>query len=204
MSFSDFKSIAEVQKRYAIRYEEEVFIAAIELPPPQSFLDDFAFNRKNIDIFSSEAARSETIISPLLREVYKHHYGSCSFWIQKSIAFDAMLSGTPDYIFSKKSNLGKTVLETPIVMVVEAKKNDFEQGWGQCMAEMVAAQKINNSPHRPVYGIVTDANLWQFGRLRADVFTKEPENFTIDNLPRLFGALDVLTRRATQENEGCC
>jgi hypothetical protein len=89
-------------------------------------------------------------------------------------------------------------------MVVEAKKNDFEQGWGQCMAEMVAAQKINNSPHRPVYGIVTDANLWQFGRLRADVFTKEPENFTIDKLPRLFGALDVLTRRATQENEGCC
>jgi hypothetical protein len=38
--------------------------------------------------------------------------------------------------------LGKTVLEAPMVIVVEAKKNDFEQGWGQCLAELAASQKL--------------------------------------------------------------
>lgn len=142
MAFSDFKSIAEVQKRYRIRYAEADFIDTLALLPPSSFLDDFRFNQANIDIFTSEASRSEIIISPLLREVYKKHYQHYSFWIQKSIGYDDVLCGTPDYIFAERSELGKTVLEKPIVIVVEAKKNDFEQGWGQCLAEMLAALLI--------------------------------------------------------------
>jgi len=86
-------------------------------------LKDFEFSRENIDIFTSEASRSEIIISPLLREIYKNHHGMYSFWIQKGITFDETLTGTPDYIFAKKSPLGKTVLEKPIIIVVEAQKN---------------------------------------------------------------------------------
>lgn len=190
MAFSDFKTIADVQKRYKIKYAEVNFIVSQELSPPETFLKDFEFSKENIDIFTSEASRSEIIISPLLREVYKNHYRGYSFWIQKSIAYDETLSGTPDYIFSQRSELGKTVLEKPIVIVVEAKKNDFDQGWGQCLAELVASQKINDNSQRAVYGIVTDGNLWQFGRLIADTFTKNSENFTIDKLPRLYGALE--------------
>ncbi len=80
----------------------------------------------------------------------------------------------------------------PIVIVVEAKKNDFEQGWGQCLAELVAAQYLNGDRQRPVYGVVTDGNLWQFGKLEADTFTKNSENFLIDKLAQLYGALDYL------------
>ena len=137
-----------------------------EISPSEAFLSDFQFSKENIDIFTSEASRSELIISPLLRELYKKHSQDYSFWIQKNISYDSTLSGTPDYIFAKRSSLGKTVLETPIVVVVvEAKKNDFEHGWGQCLAELVASQKINDDATFPVYGIVTDGNLWQFGRL---------------------------------------
>ena len=70
--------------------------------------------------------------------------------------FRSDLSGTPDYIIAAKSPLGKTELETPLVVVAEAKKNDFEQGWGQCLAELVAAQRLNRDPLFPVYGIVTE------------------------------------------------
>ena len=77
-------------------------------------------------------------------------------------------------------------------MIVEAKKNDFEQGWGQCLAELVAAQKINEDVNRSVYGIVTDGNLWQFGKLTKNVFIKDTDNYTIDNLVILFGALDFI------------
>lgn len=195
MAFSDFKSVSEVQKRYRIRYVEADFLGKLTLSPPSHFLEDFRFNQENIDIFTSEASRSEIIISPLLREVYKNHYQNYSFWIQKSIAYDEVLCGTPDYIFAERSELGKTVLEKPIVIVVEAKKNDFEQGWGQCLAEMLAAQKINKTSQRAVYGIVTDGNLWQFGRLLADIFTKNNRNFTIDDLPHLYGSLEQLIRQ---------
>lgn len=202
MAFSDFKTIADVQKRYKIKYAQASFMVGEELSPSESFLKDLEFSKENIDIFASEASRSEIIISPLLREIYKNHYRGYSFWIQKSIAYDDALSGTPDYIFSKKSELGITVLEKPIVIVVEAKKNDFDQGWGQCLAELVASQKINDNPQKTVYGIVTDGNLWQFGKLVVDVFTKNLENFTIDKLPRLYGALEYLARLVEQENTG--
>jgi hypothetical protein len=95
-------------------------------------------------------------------------------------------------MFSKRSPLGKTVLETPILIVVEAKKNDFEQGWGQCLAEMVASQRLNSRENQSVYGIVTDGNLWQFGYLQVDLFTKHDKNYTIDNLKALYGALEYL------------
>ena len=47
-----------------------------------------------------------------------------------------------DSFISTRSELGKLVVGTPLIMLVEAKKNDFEIGWGQCLAELVAAQKI--------------------------------------------------------------
>ncbi len=199
MSFSQFKNIAEVQKAYNIKYAESSFMSAINVTVPQVLIEEFEFNKENIDIFASEASRSELIISPLLRAMYKNHSKNYSFWIQKPIAFDKVLSGTPDYILSKRSSLGKTVLETPIVIVVEAKKNDFEQGWGQCLAELVASQKINNNDKKSVYGIVTDGNLWQFGCLNADLFTKDEKNYTIDNIQELYGALEYLADLVEQE-----
>ena len=75
---------------------------------------------------------------------------------------------------------------------LEATKNDFEQGWRQCLAELVAAQKINDNEQIPVYGIVTDGNLWQFSKLFVQVFTQNRENFTIDKLWQLYNALDYL------------
>lgn len=198
MAFSDFKSISDVQIKYHIKYEETNLLQGKPITPPEAFLRDFEFNRDNIDIFTSEASRSEIIISPLLRELYKKHYQRYSFWIQKSIAYDSVLSGTPDYIFSKRSELGKTVLAKPIVIVVEAKKNDFEQGWGQCLAELIASQKLNEHPLVPVYGIVTDGNLWQFGKLESMTFTKDLSNFTIDDMPALYGSLEALIKLVDQ------
>ena len=192
MSFNDYKNIAQVQTEFQIKYEENSFISIKKIELATQFLHEFNFYKENIDIYTSEASRCELVISPILREVYKKYYQIISFWIQKSIRYDDKLTGTPDYIFSIRSELGKTVLEFPVLLIVEAKKNDFEQGWGQCLAELVASQKLNNSPDKPVYGIVTDADSWQFGKLTNNTFTRNSENYTIDNLERLFGALNFI------------
>ena len=197
MAFSDYKNIAQVQKDFRVKYREENFLPAQENPPSPEFLREFEFTLENIDVYTSEGARAEAVIFPILREVYKTYHDKYSLWIQKAIAYNDKLNGTPDYLIGTKSALGKTFLETPLVIIAEAKKNDFEQGWGQCLAELIAAQKINDNAALPVHGVVTDGKLWEFGKLREDVFTKNIEGFTVDHLARLFGVLNFVFQAAS-------
>lgn len=201
MAFSDYKNIAQVQKEYGVTFREENFIVALDLEPSVSFQNEFEFNRENIDVYTSEASRTELVITPILREVYKRYHEQYSFWIQKSIAYNDRLSGTPDYIIATRSALGKTVLELPLVMVVEAKKNDFEQGWGQCLAELVAAQKLNGNAAVAVYGIVTDGELWKFGKLVNSTFTSNIDGYTVGDLASLFGALNFIFQAVSSNGD---
>lgn len=199
MAFSDFKAIPEVQERFGIRHVENDFIEIKNSAgPSEQFLQEFEFNREYIDIFASEGARCEAIIFPVLREVYKKYAEYYALWIKKLIAYDDVLSGTPDYFISTRSELGKLVVGTPLIMLVEAKKNDFEIGWGQCLAELVAAQKINENLEHPVYGIVSDGTFWQIGHLVGETFTQNRTSFSVDNLPVLFGAVDSVFKAARE------
>ena len=199
MAFSDYKNISQVQKEFGIRYQEENFIVAERVEPSSHFREEYEFNQKNIDVFTSEAARTDLVITPTLREVYKNFHEQYSFWIQKPIAYNDKLSGTPDYLIATRSALGKTVLDLPLVVVVEAKKNDFEQGWGQCLAELVAAQKINDKVEKPIYGIVTDGELWKFGKLVGSTFISNLEGYTVGDLAELFGAIHFIFQAISQD-----
>lgn len=200
MTFSDFKAIPEVQEKFGIRHIENDFIeTGNSTVPSVQFLQEFDFNREYINILTSEGARSEAFIFPVLREVYKGYADYYALWIKKSIAYDDVLSGTPDYFISTRSELGKLVVGTPLIMLVEAKKNDFEIGWGQCLAELVAAQKINEDMEHPVYGIVSDGILWQIGHLVGETFTQNRTSFSVDNLPALFGAIDSVFKAASTD-----
>ncbi len=189
MAFTDFKSADEVQKAYQVSFVEKDFITFIPKALPEYFIREFEFNRENFDVFGSEASRCEAVIYPILREACKSFVQNYSLWSHKSIAADAILTGTPDYVVAKRSVLGKNVLDFPLVLVAEAKQNDFSRGWGQCLAEMVAAQRLNGNPDLAVYGIVTDGEIWQFGRLVGTVFTKNLSRATIDRLSEVYGAV---------------
>ena len=202
MAFTDFKSVAEVQKKYNIRYEEEEFIESRALTPPVSFLKEFEFSLRNMDVFASEASRCENVIYPILREIYKSFADRYSLWSHKSISYDDVLTGIPDYIISTRSELGKTVLGLPIILVTEAKQNNFTEGWGQCIAELLASQKINGDELLPVYGIVTDGEVWQFGKLVKDVFTKNISRLPVDNIDKIFGAVSYLIETGEKHRNG--
>ena len=165
--------------------------------PSEQFLQDFEWTRQNLNVFVSEASRCEAIIFPVLKENYKAYADNYELWIGTSIDYNAtLLCGMEvregqalalrtqeekgNYLISTRSRLGKTVVGKPLIILVEAKRNDFDRGWGQCLAESVAAQKMNNDAAFPVYGIVTDGNLWQFGRLVGDTFTPKPHRFCVD------------------------
>ncbi len=192
MAFSDFKTVAEVQEKFRIRYVLADFVdAEATITPSTEFLREFEFNKQYLNIFRSEATRCETIIFPILREIYKRYADNYVLWSHESIGYDETLNATPDYFIATKSEMGLSVVGTPILMLVEAKKNDFERGWAQCLAELVAAKKINDDATFPIYGIVTDGIFWQFGRLVCDTFTQNLTPFSFTDLPRLFGVIDT-------------
>ena len=198
MAFSDFKTVSEVQQTFRITYSEDDFVQGEPSTPSEHFLKELAFTQEHFDVFTSEAIRTEAIIFPILREVYKSYADACALWVKHPVIYDDILTGTPDYLVSTKSELGKTVVGSPLILMVEAKKNDFEFGWGQCLAELVAAQKINNDAACPVYGIVTDGKSWEFGRLVGDAFTQNITPFLLVNFPALFGALDAVFKAAIE------
>ncbi len=134
MAFSDYKNITQVQKEFGIRYPQESFVLSTAVEPPDFFVRELDFTINNLPVFRSEPARVEAIIFPILREVYKSYSHKLAFWSHEPIAYDHKLCGAPDYLLATQSPLGITVMEKPLLAVVEAKKNDFEQGWGQCLA----------------------------------------------------------------------
>jgi hypothetical protein len=78
------------------------------------------------------------------------------------------------------------------VIVVEAKKDDFEGGWAQCLAAMLAAQRMNDEPAQTVFGIVSNGNSWQIGKLDLAVFTQELRDFVISDPAELLAALNAV------------
>ncbi|OQY52427.1 MAG: hypothetical protein DRR08_21370 [Candidatus Parabeggiatoa sp. nov. 2] len=199
MTFTDFKSADEVQQAYQIKLIEKNFLTISPRSPSEQFVLEYEFVNQNFDIFTSEASRCENVIYPVLREACKQCIQQYSLWSHKSISADEILAGTPDYIIAKRSELGKNVLGFPFILIVEAKQNDFKTGWGQCLAELVAAQKLNQNDENAVYGIVTDAEMWQFGKLHQKIFTKNASRATIDNLKDVFGAVCSLIELASKE-----
>jgi hypothetical protein len=197
MAFSDYKNISEVQQQFLIVAQEECFLETQATEPSPQFVAELCFNQQYFDISTSEAARTELIIFPILREVYKPYAKQYELWVQKSLHCDENLRGTPDYLLATRSELGKRVLAKPLLMVVEAKRNDFEERWGQCLAELVAAQILNNDPQLPVYGIVTDGKRWEFGRLIKNVFSENSGACNTEHLSMLMGSLHYLFKLIT-------
>ncbi len=193
MAFSKYKEIGQVQQEFGIRLKKQTFIPAEIVEPAEYFVREFQLTLEIVPVFS-EGSRTETVIFPILREVYKDYAQSFTLWIERTLTYDAKLTGTPDYMLAANSPLGKSVFTKPLVAMVEAKKNDFDYGWGQCLAELVAAQKINRDETFPVYGIVTDGESWQFGKLEKDLFIQNLLSYPTGDLPHLFGALHFLFR----------
>lgn len=198
MAFTDFKTIGEVQERFSIKYQTAGFVQinAVEISP--QLVEQLSFVERYIDTRVSEFAIRENLIFPVLREVYKKYAEQFSLWSHRFIKYDDVLVGTPDYFVSKRSELGKTVLGKPLLLMTEAKRNDFDEGWAQCLAEMVAAQKLN-ADDLTIYGIVTDGGVWRFGKLERDTYTENDNLFTLDDLAELLGALDYIHQKMSEQ-----
>ncbi|MCP4402519.1 MAG: hypothetical protein GY801_35090 [bacterium] len=111
-------------------------------------------------------------------------------------------AGEPDYLVSHILDEAiRHMIQKPMLAVVEAKQEKFSEGWGQCVAEMIACQHLNHASNVPVFGIVTSGELWQFGKLVEDIFTENTYPVAIENPEKILGALAAMIHTHTRIDE---
>ena len=122
----------------------------------------------------SEKARSEWIISPVLTAVRRLLDRQISLFSGEDFTVDPSigLNGICDFLISK--SLSQLEIQAPVVIIIEAKKENLNGGLGQCIAEMVAAKKFNaaNNVNIPIiFGSVTSGTAWKFLKLEGNSVT---------------------------------
>jgi hypothetical protein len=192
MSFSQFKQLPDVLKKYALTLSEVTMPCFPQVQAPDFLKEDLTFTLENMPYACSEAAICENLLHPILKQAWKSYAAILSIWSQAPLNASKELSGVADYVITKRSPLGVIVFDTPYLAVIEAKRDDFVGGWGQCAVEMLAIQKINGETDLPVYGIVSNGKIWEFGQLQKQNLTLYKQRFDIANLDSLFSALIYL------------
>ncbi len=191
-SFSTFKTLEDALLHFGIAENTQNIFPPIQNTQVISpyLVDELEYNTTKLAYDISEAALCEMVIFPILKAVWKHFEEKLFLWSHKSIGKEPDMSGIPDYILAKRSPLGR-VMDIPLLVMIEAKKDDFNGGWGQCLAQMVTAQSLNTTSNE-IFGIVTNGDTWQMGKLEGHIFTKDKGAISLKELPTLYNTLYYL------------
>ena len=193
-----FSTYEEVAAKFQIKLKEDAFIKEEPLnlnPILFKLIDD---NLKTRRSYVSENAICETIISPILNIVTKENNIPLWSHVRFDVAESEGLVGIPDFIIAPASDIGTTFIK-PIICISEAKKDNFNEGWAQVLAEMIAAQIFNGNEPIEVYGIVTTGNFWEFGKLTKNILTREVVSISAtEDLQKLLNVINWIVITAKQ------
>ncbi|OUL36012.1 hypothetical protein BV372_08925 [Nostoc sp. T09] len=175
MPYSQF-SIDKVKQDFHLKTVEGVrfFPESIEKIVPSQRLQGILEDLPWAIAVDTEKARSEVIINPVLLEVRRILNSTISVFSGEEFNVDASvgLNGVCDFLISRSSE--QLTVEAPAIVIVEAKKSDLKSGLGQCIAEMVAAQRFNQAREQPlttIYGTVSSGTQWRFLKLEGQIIT---------------------------------
>lgn len=166
MSYSDFKDLDSLKTLGITTIESVQNLIVSEPIEPSSFLIE-ALKRFTplATAINTEKARSEYLIAPILSEIAFIN-SQISLFSGRNFNVDASrgLTGFCDFILTH--NPDKLVIKAPVVVIVEAKNENINDGLAQCIAEMYAAQIVNQKnleeKIKTVYGTVTTGQVWRF------------------------------------------
>ena len=60
---------------------------------------------------------------------------------------------------------------------------------------MIAVQRLNEDLQMTVFGIVSNGERWQFGKLSADTFTRNITLYSLQELDKLFAPFNYIFRQ---------
>jgi hypothetical protein len=193
MVYSDFK-LNRIIKQFSLTLNEntDLFGGIPEVQPSemlQAFLKENAALAVDIN---TEKARSELIIAPILLEVrrqVKYQVGLFS-GSEFNVAPEKGLNGTCDFLISLSPE--RLFISAPVITLVEAKKEDIKAGFGQCVAEMLAAQLFNEQEGNQIstiYGAVTSGTVWRFLKLEGQMVYIDRVEYYLSEVAKILGIL---------------
>jgi hypothetical protein len=197
MAYSDF-SLTSVTKAFSLSICDRVdmFSAVTEVETSPLLKETLQENVPLALASNTEKSRSEMIISPILIELRKqlNHQISLFSGIDFTVDPEQGLNGNCDYIISQSTEL--LLLKSPVVMLVEAKKENLNAGLGQCIAEMLAARIYNEreqnrstNQNQPIFGVVTSGTNWKFLKLQEQQISIDLEEYYLSNIGKILGIL---------------
>lgn len=200
MAYSNF-TLAGVLSTFQLeKIESAGLFSEIEPVTPRShFKAELAEKAVLATTIGTEKARSELIIADMLFELRKHLNGRISLFSGIDFNVDAEndLTGVCDFLVSLSP--GQLLVEAPILLLVEAKKEDLIGGLGQCVAEMIAAQRFNAEKGNNIpciYGTVTSGTDWLFLKVEAACVHIDLTPYQIAQCDKIFG---ILTNMVAQK-----
>lgn len=203
MPYSSFKTISSVKKAFGLETLEGKRLFS-QVPPvvPSQQLSDYLEQTLPLASVGSEKARSELIISPILIETRRLFNQEISVFSGEDFTVDESsgLNGTCDFLISKSPEI--LSIEAPVIVLVEAKKADIASGFGQCIAEMLAAQRFNQEQGRLVeriYGVVTNGVLWRFLYLIDKTVAIDSIDHSIPPVDQILGVLVWMLKQSDVE-----
>ncbi|BAY46732.1 hypothetical protein SAMD00079811_43450 [Scytonema sp. HK-05] len=193
MVYSDF-TLRKVKQTFGITtVEGERFLPEIKPIAASTTLTNFLEESLPLAIATgSQKARSELIISPVLLEVRKILQRKISLYSGADFTVDPALGLSGVYGFLLSRSAEQLEIEAPAVVIIEAKKADLNPGIGQCIAEMIAAQKfneMNNQPISTIYGSVGNGTAWRFLQLIEQTVTIELTDYPLTPVDLILGIL---------------
>ena len=193
MAYSDF-TIRKVKQDFGLTtVEGGRFLPEIDPIAPSAILAGLLEDTIPWAIaVGTEKARSEVIIAPALLEVKRLLNRQVSVFSGTNFTVDIALglNGVCDFLISRSSE--QFEIEAPAVMLVEAKRDNINSGLGECIAEMVAAQRfndINNNSISTIYGSVTSGTAWRFLKLEGQTVTIDVRDYPFPPVETILGML---------------
>jgi hypothetical protein len=186
MTYIDF-TLETLQSNFGIAVRDHPLFEPVGDLVPSPWLRESLEDGLSVPIISDKA-RSEFIVAPILIECRKRlqHRINIFSGIRLDGDPDTGLKGECDFILAR--SVTTFVLQAPLMLILEAKKNDIDAGLGQCAAQMLGACRNNERVGKPVpylYGCVTTGQLWQFLKLQQKDLQIHSEIFTIKEMSKI-------------------
>lgn len=193
MVYSDF-NLEKVKQTFQINTLEatDIFANVPELEYSQLLKEILQYNLPIAIASNSEKARSEMIIAPILLELRKQLNDQINLFSGVEFNVDAAqgLNGICDFIITRSPE--RLIVTAPVIVIVEAKKENIPGGLGQCVAEMLAARIFNErsgNENLPIYGTVTTGSIWQFLKLDGQVIQIDLSEYYLKDVNKILGIL---------------
>ena len=193
MAYSNF-TLEEVQKIFQLEIVEStgIFSTVAPVTPSAHLTTTLERNVALAAAINTEKAKSEMIVADILIELREYFKRGISIFsgIEFSVDADNDLRGVCGFLVSLSPI--QAFLAAPVIAVVEAKKDDLTGGFGQCAAEMVAAQRFNAERDNDVpcvYGTTTSGTVWQFLKLDRARLHLDRTDYTIAQCDKILGIL---------------